>query len=347
MRSNDHRSSPPGWSRLPPRIALVLGVAVACSGEQAGETLGGDTLAAGTAAADRPPAVGTDDSLVYDALPVNRGARGMFTLARWVRSPDGDAILVVEDGVGIEAEPFPDGFLFASEALDRTVHGDSVWSVAPSPDWTRVAFGKAYRVSARERDSLSASQWEELARRAGMPVRDVRAGAFEASGMAVIKGFAQPGVIDVRSGARRVFPVAAGWRVGWSADGSRLAAGRKSEVRVQDDAPADRWVALDPSSGTPLGEIPPGATLAAVAWVEGPTIDISVRPDTGRHVGIPIDEGRVESQWNVIRRNGRVVGPGVALAATRTGRYIVALVPRLDATEYEAKEMLVVYAARR
>jgi hypothetical protein len=42
-----------------------------------------------------------------------------------------------------------------------------------------------------------------------------------------------------------------------------------------------------------------------------------------------------------------VVGPGVALAATRSGHYILALAPRPDAKEYEATHRLVVYALDR
>jgi hypothetical protein len=79
-----------------------------------------------------------------------------------------------------------------------------------------------------------------------------------------------------------------------------------------------------------------------VPWVEGPTVDISVAPDTSRKA-IPIEDGGVESRGGWIRARGRLIGPGTLLAATRSGRFIVALVPNPAAKEYEAKEYLAVY----
>src|SRR3546814_8142642 len=58
----------------------------------------------------------------------------MTGTVRWLHSPDGSALLVVEDWNSAENEPFYDGFLLASEITGRTVQVDSVWDVAPSPD---------------------------------------------------------------------------------------------------------------------------------------------------------------------------------------------------------------------
>jgi hypothetical protein len=80
--------------------------------------------------------------------------------------------------------------------------------------------------------------------------------------------------------------------------------------------------------------------------VEGPTIDISVKLDTTRKA-IPIEDGGVESRGGWIRARGRLIGPGMVLAATRSGRFIVALVPNPAAKEYEAKEYLAVYVTAR
>jgi hypothetical protein len=271
----------------------------------------------------------------------------MAARTRWALSPDRCAIVVVEDPTAVEAEPVANGVVFGREGWGFA-RLDGVWDAAPDPTWTRLAFGRAFVVSAGERDSLTTAQWDSLARAADMPVADVRRGAFEASGMAVAKGFAQPGVVELqRSGdrmeRRRTFPVAAGWRVGWSTDGSTLAAGRKSAVRVQDDAPADRWLALDPATGIPGGELPPGARLYEPAWVEGPTIDISQRHDLTSAPAIAVDGGTITSDGGRIALRGRDVGPGIALAASRHGRFIVALAPDTTAKEYDPKEHLVVY----
>ncbi len=284
---------------------------------------------------------------IVGPVRVNTGSHGMFSRVRWVFSPDRSTMLVVEDPASIENEPVPNGFLLATDSSGRRFRMDSVWDVAPSPDWKHLAVGRGYVVSARERDSLSTAQWEMLAKRANMPVRDVRAGAFPASGMAIMIGFAQPGVVHLDDNtAPTLFPVAAGWRVGWSMDGSKIAAGAKPGPQIGDDAPAKRWIALDPTSGMPAGEIPAGGRLATVSWIQGPTIDISIRLDTGQRVSLPYDNGKIESFGGWIRKNGRVIAPGVALATTRAGHHLAAISPDPDAKEYEAKEMLVVYTIR-
>jgi hypothetical protein len=275
-------------------------------------------------------------------IEVNRGTHGLMARVRWALSGDRCAMIVVEDPVSIEADPIANGFVLASETIGRAVQVDDVWDASPSPDWTRAAFGQAYRRRAGGDDSLTAAQWAAWAREIGMPERDVRGGAFSVSGMAIIHGFARPGIISLRDSAVRLFPVAAGWRVAWSADGSRLAAG-VNRAPPSDDAPATRWVALDTASGMPRGEISSSATFAAVRWTEGPTIDVTTRADSARTVTLAIDGGVVESEHGRVTRNGRVVGPGVALAATRTGRYIAALAPSAGAGEHDPKETLVVY----
>ncbi|MBC7789398.1 MAG: hypothetical protein H7Z74_05610 [Anaerolineae bacterium] len=284
---------------------------------------------------------------VVGPVRVNAGSHGMFSRVRWVFSPDRRTMLVVEDPVSIENEPVPNGFLLASDSSGRRFRMDSVWDVAPSPDWKHLAVGRAYVVSAREQDSLSTAQWEMLAKRANMPVRDVRVGAFPASGMAIMIGFAQPGVVHLDDDtAPTLFSVAAGWRVGWNMDGSRIAAGGKPGPQIGDDSPATRWVALDPTSGMPDGEIPAGGRLATVSWINGPTIDIAVRLDTGQRVSLSYDGGKIESFGGWIRKNGRIIAPGVALATTRAGHHLAAISPNPDAKEYEAREMLVVYTIR-
>jgi hypothetical protein len=282
---------------------------------------------------------------VATLIRVNQQTRGMFSVARWALAADRNAIIVMDDPAAVEAEPVPNGFFVASERPLRYVRRDSVWDAAPSPDWRRVAFGRAHFLRGDREDTLPTAQWQEFANRIGMPLEDVQGGRFHASGMGVAFGFARPGVVDLETGADRVFPVAAGWRVRWTRDGSRLVAGR-APASAQDFAQATEWIALDPRDGTPSGEVPPGAQFADVPWVEGPTVDISVRPDTTRKA-IPIEDGGVESRGGWIRARGRLIGPGSVLAATRGGRFIVALVPDPAAKEYEAKEYLAVYVTAR
>ncbi|MEJ7809621.1 MAG: SPOR domain-containing protein [Gemmatimonadaceae bacterium] len=289
-----------------------------------------------------PPAVLS--GMVSTVTPVNRGSHGMTARVRWTMSADSAALLAVEDPTAVENDPVPNGFALALDANPECcVQMDSVWDVAPSPDWRRVAFGRAYLISGGGGDSLTSAHWATLTARVGLPARDVRAGAFPASGMASIWGFSRPGVIGTRARATpTLFPLAAGWRVSWSADGSQLAAGAKPGERIADDAPAERWIALDPANGALRGELPDGARLAPLRWTDGPAVDATTTLDTAARSALVTRGGRIESGGGWIRRNGRIVAPGTALASTRSGRHILALVPNPDAREFEPKVHLVV-----
>jgi hypothetical protein len=224
---------------------------------------------------------------------------------------------------------------------------DSVWDVSPSPDWTRVAFGRAHVTFARENvDALGDAAWRALADRAGLSEREARASAFAASAMALAVGLSRPGILELDSGERQLFPVAGGWRVRWSADGSRLAVSAGPRM-VGDDAEPREWFALDPAAGASATKLPAPSALAEVAWVDGPTMDISIPQDLDTRVALPIEGGQVESSNGWVRVLGRIIGPGAALATTRSGRFVVALIPDPDAGEYDAKEMLAVYVVAR
>ena len=282
---------------------------------------------------------------VTSLIRVSEQTQGMFSVARWALSQDRNAIIVMDDPAAVEAEPVPNGFFVGTERPLRYVRRDSVWDAAPSPDWRRVAFGRAHFLRGAREDTLPTAQWQAFADRIGMSLDDVQAGRFHASGMGVAFGFARPGIVELETGADRIFPVGAGWRVRWSRDGSRLVAGRAPNS-AQDFAQATEWIALDPGTGAPSGDVPPAHQLADVNWVEGPTIDISVKLDTSRKA-IPIEDGGVESRGGWIRARGRLIGPGMVLAATRSGRFIAAIVPNPAAREYEAKEYLAVYVTAR
>ncbi|HJR64319.1 MAG TPA: hypothetical protein VJ803_11510 [Gemmatimonadaceae bacterium] len=284
---------------------------------------------------------------VSELFRVNTGSPGMIRRARWALSSDRRAILVVEDPTAVENEPVPNGFFFGGEPGMRRIQMDSVWDVSPSPDWTRVAFGRAYVTFARENvDTLSDAAWRVLAERAGLPEREARASAFAASAMALAVGLSRPGILELDSGERQLFPVAGGWRVRWSADGRRLAVSAGPRM-VADDGEPRGWFGLDPVAGASANRLPAPTTLAEVSWVDGPTMDISIPQDLERRVTLPIEDGQVESSSGWIRVLGRIVGPGAALATTRSGRFVVALIPDPDAGEYDAKEMLAVYVVAR
>jgi hypothetical protein len=273
------------------------------------------------------------------AIRVNPGQHGMAAVARWLHSPDGGALLVVEDWSSVENEPFYDGFLLASEATGRTLQMDSVWDVAPSPDWSRVAFGQAVRVMVGESDRIPDDSIAAVARRLGVSLEAARAAEFPASGMVAAAGFARLGLADAAGGEPRTLPVLAGWRVRWNADGTRIHAGR-GPVLADDDAPSRGWLAVNPQTGAVTGPADSGS--AEPAWIIGPTLDISVAPDTSRRA-IPVEGGSIESAAGIIRLRGREIGRGHALAATRRGCYVAAQAFDSTAGEYDAKYRLVVY----
>jgi hypothetical protein len=289
----------------------------------------------------------------------------MAARVRWTLSPDRCALLVVEDPASVENDPLPNGFLLATErGGGAVVQRDSAWDVAPSPDWTRVAYGRAYSLQASERDSLSAADWAELARRAGLDVAAVRRGAFSTSGMATAYGVARPAIVTVADsaagGAReRTLPIANGWRVRWTRDGRALVLGSRP-LRTADDAPATRWDVVDAGTAPARSASERAQSLGGdvgrveLAWTEGPTIDISAVHDLDSATTIAIDGGTVESRGGTVwvRTRGASataieVGPGVALAATRGGRFVAALAPAPAAREYEPKVRLVVYRVDR
>ena len=363
-------------------------------------------------------------------VSVSAGSRGMTARVRWARSRDRCSLLVVHDPVAVENDPLPNVFVFVSEWGPIVLRRDSVWDVAPDPEWERIAFSRAYVVSAGGRDSLSAAEWQSLARRTGASVEAVRSAAFPTSGMALAYGVAQPAVLDVRragagatdsagppaqdqtveaptygaalaalpatggqgtregtregtrapgAGVRgettqddsasrpggagsglvteHTLPTLGGWRIGWSRDGRALALGGAPPA-TSDDAPSTEWQLVDPATGAALGAsprpapLPAGDTLAAVRWREGPVLDVSVPVDLARRRGLTTSGYRIETRGGWIHltapgtRRGvasRVIGPGVALAATAHARFILALVPREGAQEYESPLELVVY----
>ncbi|HEX6644296.1 MAG TPA: hypothetical protein VF037_06445 [Gemmatimonadales bacterium] len=314
-------------------LALIVPLAAvalaACGGRDASPRAGADTTVPDSA----PPGL-------VSLIRANEGQRGMMGTVRWVLPSDGSSMLIVEDWSSVENEPFFDGFLFASESTGLVVRVDSVWDAAPSPDWNRVAFGAATLIRGGEADVVPADSFRAAAERLGVSVDEAQAEQFPASGMAAMAGLAQVGIVDVATGSQRMLPLLAGWRVRWSSDGRTLIVGR-GPLRSDDDDPPARWIVADPATGAVAGPAEAG-TGVAPEWVMGPTLDMSVEPDTGR-VAITVEGGEVVSDSGRIRLRGHEIGAGVALAATRRGCFIAALVPDSLAGEYDPKHRLAVY----
>jgi hypothetical protein len=106
------------------------------------------------------------------------------------------------------------------------------------------------------------------------------------------------------------------------------------------------------------GTLPAGAQLAVPRWAKGPLLDTSVPVDMSGARPIHVTSGKrtysIESQRGVITARETTaganpnappftIGSGKALAATRGGRYIVALAPRRNAVANEIPVEAVVY----
>lgn len=305
--------------------------------------------------ADVIPTQPSRRSLAVRVTRVNGGTHGMSAHVRWVLSSDRRTVLVVEDPSAVENEPLPNGFAMATEGAPL-IQRDSVWDVAPSPDWQRVAYARAYTTAPGEADSVPPSEWHRLAGRVGLLESVVRRHAFPTSGMVVAYGSARPYVVDATSPlagdttADVALPIAEGWRLAWTSGGARLAIGAPPEL-ISDDGMASRWRLVDPATGAPRGGAQPSA-LVQLQWTEGPTLELSTPIDMQQRRAFRLVNGDVESEGGWIRafaRDGtrlrvpRIVGPGVALTTTANGEFIVAIAPDPNAKSYEPPNHLVVY----
>jgi len=339
------------WSRLPlPASLLPLYLLTGCLVDSSKKETSADT---------------TQAAPIITVTPVNRGSHGTAEKVMWVFSPDRKAVLVVADPAGAENDPVPNGFFFGDEARGFQAQVDSVWDVVPSPDWKWIGFGRAYTVVGG--DGTGTDLLTDVSRRTTIDTATLRAGSFASSGMSMARAVAQPGVIHIPDNPRqtaagdsatsKLFPVARGWRVRWTADGTTLALGNSPSHAV-DNEPSQTWSALDPVTGQLHGTLPSSSKLADVKFTQGPTLDRSLPIDMSTSPPIRVERGNqtfnIQTERGVItlvettpgpgsKAPPRVVGAGVALAATAGGHYVLALAPRAKPDPNEAAVEPVIY----
>lgn len=298
---------------------------------------------------------------IVTTIPVNQSTAGTSERISWIFSDDRHAVLVVADPVGVEAEPVPNSFFFGDEASGFQTQAGNVWDVAVAPDWKSIAFSNAYPVTDGS-GQYDPGTLADVARRTSIDTATIRASSFPVSGMSAARAIAQPGVIRIAanqrsanaadSAAPKMFPVARGWRVRWTADGAFIALGNPPS-RALDAEPSDSWSALDPATGALHGTLPADARIVEPKMIAGPVLHGGVSPDMsgappikvtrdGREITIISERGVItissSAAGDTTAVAPHVVGPGIALAATAGGGYIIAIAPR---TKVESGQYLV------
>jgi hypothetical protein len=229
----------------------------------------------------------------------------------------------------VAGAPVVNGFVYASEALDCYFAADSVWDVAPSPRWDRLAYGRGYGVAGAAESATGGVAWESLADSLRLPADSVRRGSFAVGGGAAGRSVAQPVVLTLAPPAgqgagagaaggltRRTLAMAGGWRLRWTADGQRLAAGA-NPTWARDDAPPRRWLAALPTAEPRA--LAPGAVaeLARTRWVDGPTLDPTLPVELTR-AGSVADGKRFRNRGGWIRLATRAGSGGSWARAWRS-----------------------------
>ena len=337
---------------LPPALPIAaMLLAAGCAKEVQRKESTSDTTNA-------PPVVTT--------VRVNSGSAGITERVSWLFSGDRKSVLVVTAPFGIEAEAMPKSFVVGDENTGFQLQMDTVWDVAVSPDWKSVAFSRAFYV-ADGGGTVDPVALSELARRTSIDSATLRASAFPASGMSDARAIAQPGIIRIPSNPRsatagdsaapKMFPIARGWQIRWTTDGALLALGSPPPTGI-DRAQSVSWASLDPKTGELHGSLPATSKIVEPAMFAGPVLHSSGGPDMtsaptiranrgGRELSIVSERGVItitaKTPGDSAATTPYVVGPGIALAATAGGTFIVAIAPRAKVGPGEPPAEVVVY----
>ena len=308
---------------------VVQGAVTGCAGSDTGRARAGDTA--------------------VRAIPVNRGTHGMSARTRWIASPDGCAILVVEDPASIEADPLPNGALLVSEREARPVviAMDGVWDVAPDPEWRMLAVGRGWLLMGDGEDTIPPARWAALARETGRTAGELAANAFNASGMGYARGVALTWLQPIAEGGAARPIGFGGWRVRWRGDTLFVGAPPK---HARDDAEPSGWT-MHTAPDWQWVAVPEGYAPPAERWATGPDIQLGVESDTllGEMRVLQLANGRTAQSLggqvtlNSAQEAPRVIGTGALLAATLGGRFIVAIRPTPKPRDIDPKLELVVY----
>lgn len=215
---------------------------------------------------------------------------------RWLAQPDGCAIVVLTRTVPAAGKPAVSNAIMVGEWYGNSNIG-LVWDIAPSPDWRWLAYTQAHlgRSTAK----------------AATPV-------------------VEPLLDDCYGGDCPLDSVPArvgGWQIGWAVDGSS-ALFASSPLRA--DGHQARWSAVDPATRQIQSEdvVSPDRPH----WTVYSTIDNSSRLIAQLPAGKDTLLNRADGIWirgpgidGVVRE--RYVGHGTAVALTRNGEFVLAVVP--------------------
>ena len=315
-----------------------------------------------TVTQDRYPArTGTPASRQTDVFVTSAGTRWVTSgrdtarRVRWARSRDGCALLVRADAVGTRG-PAPSDVIFVSEG-DGLWGPNSVWDVAPSPDWRRLAWGNALIVRPKRGEAIHAATWDKLAEELEVESEELMRRSFPVGDVAGVRGVAIPILEDLdntcsgdRCGSGTDLRTG-GWRVRWTSDGTHAAyATRPTDARDDRTTP---WVLVDRDGGAVGGDLTDTSRLVAQPWTDGPTLDPTTLAGLGVRAAVRLERLTVEARDGWVRvvdpgapggSRARVIGPGVPLAATRNAEYVAALAPDPEAAPHEGRVRVAMYS---
>ena len=243
------------------------------------------------------------------------GANVQGDTIRWT-APSDSCVLLIRGNREMVGNVPRDNYTIVGEWF-----GSGGWAgsdIAPSPDWRYMAYGFVEPLKRpSDADSLESNSHVPRAEIVASAVR-------QPDGSSVVVVPVIERIYEGCSGdacdLEAASPTLGGWRVGWSARGDALVAGRENPPH---------WIALDPETRKPVDHKPEGPI--PVRWVVRSAAQILAKHDTVRSPsGVYAFVSRNDSLWvSGPDRNGRAtvryVGSGVPVASTRNGQYLLAV----------------------